>query len=93
MMVIGFLEFVSAQVPYSMKGVILGVGYCSVIATASLCTVLHIPFQQTLSIWGTGVISCGFWYVLLYIILSIFGCVVGVLIINWYKKRKRRCVT
>ena len=92
MMVIGFLEFVSAQVPYSMKGVILGVGYCSVVATTSLCTVLRIPFQQRLTIWGTGVISCGFWYTLLYIILSVFGCIVGVLIVNWYKKRKREDV-
>ena len=45
MMIIGLLEFVSAQVPYSMKGVILEVVYCSVIGAASLCAVLLIPFQ------------------------------------------------
>ncbi len=90
-LIIGLLEFVSAQIPYSMKGVILGVGYCSVIGAASLCAVLLIPFQRrsTSIIWGTEVISCGFWYAILYIILSVFGCIVCVLITNWYKKRKR----
>ena len=92
MMVFGFFEFVSAQVPYSMKGVILGVGFCSIIGTATLFSVVRIPFRQRLTVWGTGVISCGFWFALFYIILSIFGLTVGVLIINWYKNRKREDV-
>ena len=92
MMVIGFLEFISAQVPYSMKGVIFGVSFCSAIAAASLHAVVSIPFKRQLSIWGTGLISCEFWYALVYTLLGIFGCIICAVIINRYKKRKREDV-
>ena len=92
LMVIGCLEFVSAQVPYSMRGVIFGVGFCSIITTSVLITVVSLPFQQKRSIWGTGIISCGFWYALVHIVLCIIGCIVSVIITKKYKNRKREDV-
>ena len=92
LMAIGFLEFVSAQVPYSMRGVIFGVGFCSIITTSMLITVVSLPFQQKRSIWGTGIISCGFWYALVLIVLCIIGCIVSVIITKKYKNRKREDV-
>ena len=94
LMAIGGLEFVAAQVPYSMKGVLLGIGYCSVTITATVnyVAVSVGPFQQKLSIWGTKVISCGFWYAFLHVVLCTFGCIVAILIIKWYKRRKREDV-
>ena len=91
---IGGLEFIAAQVPYSMKGVLLGVCYCSLIISGTVNDISLIvgPFQQKLSIWGTGVISCGFWYALFHIVLCTAGCIVIALIIKWYKRRKREDV-
>ena len=95
LMGIGGLEFIAAQVPYSMKGVLIGVGICSITVTASLnylsVTVILSSFKQKLSLsnWSTKIISCGFWFELLHIIICSLGCIAGVLIIKWYKKRKR----
>ena len=92
LMIIGGLEFISAQVPYSMRGVILGIAICSVIATPVLNIAIIIPFQQKESIWGTGVISCGFWYALMHIVLCTIGCIVNVITKVRYKLRKREDV-
>ena len=94
LMVIGGLEFVAAQVPYSMKGVSLGVGYCSAIfpTVINFIIVPFGPFKEKLSIWGTKLISCGFWYALLHIVLCVFGCIVSTAIMKWYKRRKREDV-
>ena len=95
LMGIGGLKFIAAQVPYSMKGVLVGVGFCSVTVTAALnylsVTVIISPFKQKLSHsnWNTKIINCGFWFELLHIIICLLGCIASVLIIKWYKKRKR----
>ena len=89
---IGGLEFIAAQVPYSMKGVILGVTFCALFIANLLNIAINIPFKQRLSIWGAGVISCGFWYALLHIILCILVCTASALVIKWYKRRKRQDV-
>ena len=92
LMIIGGLEFISAQVPYSMRGVIHGIAICSVIATPVLNIAIIIPFRQKESIWGTGVISCGFWYALMHIVLCTIGCIMNVIIKVRYKQRKREDV-
>ena len=90
---IGGLEFIAAQVPYSMKGVLIGVGFCSVIVTVAFSflsvTVIISPFKLSHWILSTKIISCGFWFELLHIIICSLGCIASVLIIKWYKKRKR----
>ena len=92
LMIIGGMEFISAQIPYSMKGIILGIAVCSVIATLVLNRAIIIPFQQKESIWGTGVISCGFWYALMHIVLCTIGCIMNVITKVRYKQRKREDV-
>ena len=89
---IGGLEFISAQVPYSTKGVILGVTYSSFIATLVLNIAITIPFKLKESIWSTGVISCGFWYALVHIVLCTIGCIASVIIKVRYKRRIREDV-
>ena len=93
LIITGVFEFVAAQVPYSMKGVLLGVGYCSASITIAMTimVLMHI-FQRELSIWGKKPISCGFWYALFHIVLCTSGSIVGVLIMKWYKRRKREDV-
>ena len=94
LMAVGCLEFIAAQVPYSMKGVLLGVCFGSAMITGTIDSLLTVygPFKQTLSIRSTKLIDCGFWYALLHIVLCIFGCIISALIVKWYKRRKREDV-
>ena len=54
-------EFVSAQVPYFVKGLTVGVALCLLTLSSAVWYVISIPFTQMPSICGTGTITCGFW--------------------------------
>ena len=50
------------------------------------------PFINNLITWKTGIISCGFWYMLLSVILLGTDGIVLIILGIWYKKRKREDV-
>ena len=75
-----------------MKGIILGVGFHSVVSSLGLNSATTIPFQHKASIWGTGVISCEFWYALVHVTLCTIGCIATAIVTKCYKKRKREDV-
>ena len=86
------IEFIASQAPYSMRGLIMGTAYCTFALCVAVGVGISMPFTRQLSIWGTGIISCGFWYALL---LLVVGVLVGFLLLllqKWYKKRKREDV-
>lgn len=72
---IGTLEFLCAQVPYSMKELVLGTTYALIFLGA------YIPFFNALELlygkrslnWGSGVINCGFWYFMTKISIVFFA--------------------
>ena len=66
--IIGALEFYCAQVPYSMKGLVAGIFYGLLAFFMMLSQRLLLPFKMTSLEWGTGTLSCGFWYVLMLLI-------------------------
>jgi peptide/histidine transporter 3/4 len=92
MIYIGTFEFLAAQVPYFMKGLMVGLALCSLFFSGTVWFMLSIPFTKRLSIWGTGTISCGFWYMLLLIVTQICCCIILIILTRWYKKRKRQDV-
>ena len=92
MIYIGTFEFLSAQVPYFMKGLMVGVTFCSLLLSGALWFVLSVPFTKRLPIWGTGTISCGFWYTLLLVAIQVCCCVILIILTRWYKKRRRQDV-
>ena len=94
LMAVGSLEFIAAQVPYSMKGVLLGVGCQSLVISGTINDISIIigPFQRKPSTWGTKIISCGFWYAVMHILLCMTGSIIFALVIKWYKRRKREDV-
>ena len=71
---IGFLEFLSAQIPLQMKGVMLGTGYGTIFIVGIVSAALMVPFKAKLSVWGTGIISCGFWFLFLAFLVQISTC-------------------
>ena len=56
----GTVDFLAAQVPYSMKGLMIGLSYYLTLVSVGAWIVITIPFTQYSSLWGSGIISCGF---------------------------------
>ena len=88
----GTVEFLAAQVPYTMKGLIIGLSYYLILVSIGAWIVLTIPFHQYLSLWGSGIISCGFWFLLLAGVLQMMNFFTLLILKVRYKKRKREDV-
>ena len=86
---IGAIEFFCAQTPYSMKGLVIGIVYGLLILFALLEIILPTFFLTTIVHWPTGTISCTFWYLLTKLILSLLAITTLLLVMRWYKNRKR----
>ena len=89
---IGIIRFIAAQSPYSMRGLVMGSLYGLFFLSAAVGIAISLPFTRNLSLWGTGIISCGFWHSLAILIITGTATVLYVLILNWYKSRKREDV-
>ena len=89
---IGAIEFIAAQAPYSMRGLIMGMTCCMLALSGAVVIGINIPFTRQLSIWGTGIISCGFWYALLLLVVEVLVGFMLIAMLKWYKKRKREDV-
>ena len=84
---IGSMEYISAQVPYFMKGLAVGITYSSFLLSGAILFVLSIPLGNN----NLGA-SCGFWYIFLLIVMEIGMCVVLMALMKCYKKRTRQDV-
>ena len=91
MLYIGSVEYFSAQVPYFMKSLTVGITYSSIFLSGTVWLVLSIPFKtHNLSYnWGA---NCGFWYGLLLTIVEATMCTILIILTKWYKKRRRQDV-
>ena len=89
---IGSIELICAQTPYSMRGLMFGTVYGGVSVYSLIAYGVTHSFMRESNIWGTGIISCGFWFLVLnlvaLVITAIFLSILGIL----YKKRKREDV-
>ena len=93
MILVGSIEFLCAQIPYSMKGVIVGFFYGSLVIFYVLNKGITKIFIATSSVWsGDTSISCGFWYLLIKIIYALIAVFTLFLLSIIYKKRKREDV-
>ena len=87
LIIIGGTEFLCAQVPYSMKGLMVGIFYGSL--------VLFLVFNKGIfslksPSWSFGFIYiCGFWYLLIKFFFLLVTVVISPLTSLCYKKRKR----
>ena len=89
---IGVVQFIVAQSPYSMRGLIMGAAYGLSILSVALSLTISVPFTHNLSIWGTGMISCGFWYSLMVLTIEGTAGILLAVILRKYKGRKREDV-
>ena len=70
----------------------MGVGFCMLTLCAAIGVGISTPFISQLSIWGTGIISCGFWYALLFLVVEVLNGFILIAMLRWYKKWKRQDV-
>ena len=87
---IGGIEFICAQTPYSMKGLMVGTVYGSVVIIAFIGYGITELFTRHMITWSTGMISCGFWYLLLVIIVLIFNSTLLLILGKLYCTRTER---
>ena len=84
-----FFEFICAQTPYTMKGLIIGLsfafalGLSHALSGATLTTWVHA--------WSPPVTypTCAFWFYLFIIVVTVVGLVMFGIVAKWYKKRER----
>ena len=89
---VGGLEFFCAQVPYSMKGLVAGIIYGFIGIFMMLSQEAVLAFKMKSLDWGTGILSCGFWYLLMLLVYLVIVIAANVVVMRWYKKRKREDV-
>jgi peptide/histidine transporter 3/4 len=89
---VGAYEFICAQTPYSMRGLIFGWahGNCAIFILVGYG--ISELFTRHLINWDTGTISCGFWYLLLIGLLMVIHIAALSILIKHYKRRKREDV-
>ena len=89
---ISSVEFFASQTPYSMRGLMIGAGYGSIFLFTMIAYGIYWPFTQQSSTWGTGIISCEFWYLLSVLVVLIIVSGILLAVGRWYKNRKRQDV-
>ena len=84
------LEFISAQSPHTMKGLLLGVFYAIRGFFIILGCVFTFPFAQT-ELWQDcdKTLNCGFYYYLMNTLFGIGSMLVFMVAARWYQYRKR----
>ena len=88
------IEFGISQTPYSMRGLLMGSAYGMIALAAVLTIAVSVPFMKRSDsiVWGTGVVSCEFWYTILLLIVETAVGVTLVIAMKLYKERKREDV-
>ena len=92
LMLIGGIELYCAQGPYSMKGLVAGILYGLLGLFMMLSGVISLPFKMKSLGWGTGTLSCGFWYLLMMSIYMVIVITISALVMKQYQMRKREDV-
>ena len=93
MILVGAIEFLCSQVPYSMKGVVVGLYYAFLVLTLVLQKGMILKIFHITSYWNTETLfSCGFWYLQIKIIFMLIISLSTFLLSIVYKKRKREDV-
>ena len=86
------LEFISAQSPHSMKGLLVGVFFAIKGLLQFLGSIIIIPLSLK-QIWGASIISCGFISFFFICVVGLIGFVLFLVAAKKYKYRERDDVT
>ena len=84
----GSIEFYCVQIPYTMKGLVIGIFYVLSGLFILFSQALLLPFTTQSLAWGTGTLSCGFWYLITRMAYTVITIVIAGLVMRYYKTRK-----
>lgn len=89
-LILASLEFVCAQAPFNMKGLIFGISYALFGCCTLVQTVLLAPFHFVKeAVWKKAPLTCGIWYFLIQAVLVLVCFVLMIMVIRRYKSRTR----
>ena len=82
-------EFLCAQTPHSMKGLIIGLSFASAVGLSQVLA--NATFTTWTHAWSPPVTypTCAFWFYLFIIVVTVVGLVMFGIVAKCYKKRER----
>ena len=85
---IAVFEFICAQAPYTLKGLLVGLVYSVNSSAIPMAYIIYLAWDLG---WKKTVTqpSCGFWYYLSIALTATFGLVIWCIVAKWYKRRER----
>ena len=85
---IAVFEFICAQAPYTLKGLLVGLVYSVDFSSHLLGYIIYLAWDLG---WKKTVTqpSCGFWYYLFIALTATLGFVIWCIVAKWYKRRER----
>ena len=72
-----------------MKGLVIGIFYVLSGLFILFSQALLLPFNAQSLAWGTGTLSCGFWYLITRMAYMVIMIIAAALVMRCYKTRKR----
>ena len=85
---VALFEFLCAQAPYTMKGLIIGLSFSAVALSTALTSATVTTWVHA---WSQPVTypTCAFWFYLFIIVVTVVGLGLFGTVTKWYKKRER----
>ena len=84
------LEFICAQAPLTMKGLVLGILYAIYGIGSLIHEALSIPFvKSNTNVWEKVPLTCGLWYFVMQGTMTMVSSVVVFAIVKTYKRKDR----
>ena len=86
---VALFEFLCAQTPYNMKGLIIGLSLA--FALSFVFSLTDATLTTWAHAWSQPVTypTCAFWFYLFIIVVTVVGLVLFGIVAKWYKKRER----
>ena len=83
------IEFICAQAPLHMKGLLLGIGYALYGLGSLVQSAILLPFLHNHSVWDKAPLTCGIWYFIIQGVIVLVGFIVVIIVIKTYRRRTR----
>ncbi len=83
------LEFICAQAPYVLRGMLVGLMYSICLTSFALGSGIYTAWKRVYQENDPGGPSCGIWFYVVATITAILGCVLWCAVAKWYKRRER----
>ena len=90
LMLKSYIEFICAQAPYNMNGILIGIFFGVYIFFSTVGTLLPEVWRN-IAILNTS--TCGTWFYLTTLVLAVVSSALLGLVIRWYKVRERDEIT